>query len=728
MLNPNYRYILLDLETTGLDTSKDEPIQVGLILIDHELRILDTYTSLIKPKKNIKDLKHIVQYVTWFKLEDLEHAPDIHSIIPILSKYLDNDEDKPLVMIWHNIWFDHAILGRYMDLRHIILLDTYPLSKALMHFQSSYALDVLHQTAIKNRKISEQNIQEHGLKRWYHDALWDCLANLELREAMITHIQQLRTSHMIVDYVLEQWSSQSILKNIISRSQKWYTLENQRLFLPNLKKQQYGGTDKKIIRDTRIDTDLIPDQSSIYIWDSSLQDILDNINRHTKPYVLSFSHKSKSDMATQYFQKSGIHTSTLHDHVVMDPDRIDAFLKKWDFDDSEILFVMKWFDQSDLGHNMLDINTTADYMYFSTLHSKKKTPKGSVMITTHEHLLSMWHNIPNDATVLMFDQDRWYVAMDKFHKEIFDPLHLLNALDQGIYKHHLLQTDDIYTDQLKKFAQACEMLIAVMSIEVNQLFTGTDANQVERSPLEDSTRFPRTKIMYTKVTSLINELSLWARETTSHPTKKMIAEDTHIYHKASILLKYISQWCLIKKRMYHGDKWYYTMADFQTYLGWEDFQASLSPAKYIYMTTNPEKKQYTTDIWDLIPSRSDPLIHIWYQGKMSGLLRQFDKHLGRDPHPIYILSASKNKSQELFKHMMHHKRNQKLDIYAENITWGIWKNVSHAKSSNKHVVIIWWLNMFLAARAWWIKFPLAYIYFCHGKKADQTLRDIKRYG
>lgn len=34
MLNSKYRYIGLDFETTGLDVTKDEPIQIGLIEID----------------------------------------------------------------------------------------------------------------------------------------------------------------------------------------------------------------------------------------------------------------------------------------------------------------------------------------------------------------------------------------------------------------------------------------------------------------------------------------------------------------------------------------------------------------------------------------------------------------------------------------------------------------------------------------------------------------------
>ena len=715
MLSQNFTYIFLDLETTWLDSSKDEPIQIGIIQIDHNLDILDTYTSLIKPQKSLQDLKHIVQYVTGFQLDDLEQARSIQDILPEIKRFLTPNNDKPIIMIGHNIWFDYAILSRYMDLHHIKLIDTYPLSKGLMHFQTSYALDVLHKTALQHWKIQDRQIEKHELKRGYHDALGDCLANLELWWHMISHIQKLRKKHLMIDYVFEKGEQGRLLSSIIQRSTKHYNLKEKRLFLPNLKKQNYSWSDKKIIKQHAISFDEIPEKSSLYVWNTSLDQILENIARQEKPYILSFSHKSKWDIAAQYFKKNGIHTNTLHDQVIMNPDRIDIFLKKWDFSDSEILFVIKWFSQSDLWHNLLDINSGEDYMYFNALHSKKKSPKWSVIITTHEHLLSMSHNIKETSHVLLFDQDRRYVAIDKMHKQVFDPLHLLNALDQLVYKRWLLDPQNPLYKDIQKFAQSCEMLIAIYSIEINHLFIWHDKKSIEREPLEQSNRFPRTKIMFDRVKNYLHLME-----------KKLWDEDKQSIIKTKNMLRYLEHGCQVQKRMYMWDKRYYTMMDFQTYLTREDFESALAPAKYIYMTNNSEKQQYTYDT-NLLPVRKKDDIHIWYQWKISWLLRQLDKHLLKEPHYIFIISASKSKSQELFKYMIDHKRQNKLDIYAENITGGIGKNVSHAVASAKHVVIIWWLNMFLASRAGGISFPMAYVYFAHGKKTEQMMRDIKRY-
>lgn len=84
LLNKTYRYIGLDFETTGLDPTKDEPIQIGLIEIDESGKIIQEYQSLIKPEKQIDELKHIVGFITGLSISDLETAPsreDIYSHI-----------------------------------------------------------------------------------------------------------------------------------------------------------------------------------------------------------------------------------------------------------------------------------------------------------------------------------------------------------------------------------------------------------------------------------------------------------------------------------------------------------------------------------------------------------------------------------------------------------------------------------------------------------------------
>ena len=75
MLEKKYRYIGLDFETTGLDVSKDEPIQIGIIEIDEHGKIISEYQSLIRPDKKTDELKHIVGFITGLSISELETAP-----------------------------------------------------------------------------------------------------------------------------------------------------------------------------------------------------------------------------------------------------------------------------------------------------------------------------------------------------------------------------------------------------------------------------------------------------------------------------------------------------------------------------------------------------------------------------------------------------------------------------------------------------------------------------
>lgn len=59
-LSSQRRYVGLDFETTGLDTQKDEPIQIALVEMDAQGNIVREFSSYLKPKKNIAALKDIV--------------------------------------------------------------------------------------------------------------------------------------------------------------------------------------------------------------------------------------------------------------------------------------------------------------------------------------------------------------------------------------------------------------------------------------------------------------------------------------------------------------------------------------------------------------------------------------------------------------------------------------------------------------------------------------------
>ena len=89
----HYKYIGLDFETTGLDITKDEPIQIGIVAIDEQGNVTDKFQSLIKPDKKTDELKHIVGFITGLSIADLESAPTRAEVFPQILKYFDENTD-----------------------------------------------------------------------------------------------------------------------------------------------------------------------------------------------------------------------------------------------------------------------------------------------------------------------------------------------------------------------------------------------------------------------------------------------------------------------------------------------------------------------------------------------------------------------------------------------------------------------------------------------------------
>jgi len=70
-----------------LDVTKDEPIQIGLVELDCDGKVIDSFQSLIKPNKKTDELKHIVGFITGLSISDLENAPRREAVLPQIEKF-----------------------------------------------------------------------------------------------------------------------------------------------------------------------------------------------------------------------------------------------------------------------------------------------------------------------------------------------------------------------------------------------------------------------------------------------------------------------------------------------------------------------------------------------------------------------------------------------------------------------------------------------------------------
>ncbi|APU88989.1 DNA polymerase III subunit epsilon-like protein [Virus Rctr197k] len=150
------RFLVLDVETTGLNTLRDEVVQIAVVQVDHGRPALRA-SSYVQPKRIISDGALAAHGITW---DVLEHAP-------------------PLGMVWKD--FAALINGRCLLGFGLARFDVPLLSRQLgehgLLFEHK-ALDVLPW----ERKFGGKG--KHNLKaaaeRWgvpvlaQHDALADC--------------------------------------------------------------------------------------------------------------------------------------------------------------------------------------------------------------------------------------------------------------------------------------------------------------------------------------------------------------------------------------------------------------------------------------------------------------------------------------------------------------------------------------------------------------------------
>lgn len=94
--------IILDLETTGSQPTKDDIIEIGAVkTVDGE--IVDSFSQLIKPKQEIPEY---VAMLTGINHKMLANSPDIKEVLPEFLKFCQDH-----VIVGHNVaLFDYRML------------------------------------------------------------------------------------------------------------------------------------------------------------------------------------------------------------------------------------------------------------------------------------------------------------------------------------------------------------------------------------------------------------------------------------------------------------------------------------------------------------------------------------------------------------------------------------------------------------------------------------------
>lgn len=126
--------VAIDLETTGLDVTRDDIIEIGAVRTRGG-EILDEFSALVNPGRPIPPG---ISHLTGIRNEDVLDAPGIQTVLPQLRAFVGNAP-----WIAHNIGFDSAFLYRHGILRSNVRIDTYELASVLLPRAPRYNLTSL---------------------------------------------------------------------------------------------------------------------------------------------------------------------------------------------------------------------------------------------------------------------------------------------------------------------------------------------------------------------------------------------------------------------------------------------------------------------------------------------------------------------------------------------------------------------------------------------------------
>lgn len=131
------RYVICDIEATGLDENKDI-IEIALITYQDD-KIVDVYDTLINPMRSVPEF---IQQLTSISHRDLQTAPKFYEVADAIRMRLEGS-----IFVSHNTDFDFALLKKKFEERGESLeLKTFCTLKVAQHEipgLKSYSLDAL---------------------------------------------------------------------------------------------------------------------------------------------------------------------------------------------------------------------------------------------------------------------------------------------------------------------------------------------------------------------------------------------------------------------------------------------------------------------------------------------------------------------------------------------------------------------------------------------------------
>jgi len=711
MLSDKYRYVAMDFETTWLDVSKDEAIQIWLVEIDVNWNIVNQYKSFLKPEKPVSELKSLVAYITWISIDDIQTAPSIFDVKDDILKFFWENT----ILIGHNIEFDINFLKKYFhDVKYFDSIDTFYLAQNLIHYPLSYALDVLVETLMTNKIFKEYFLKLHWGQEYnennIHDWLYDSQNSLTLFLYEINRMDTLFLKYQILNKIISKnvWLYHKLLNYQVDRA--WG--KNEKISVPALKKQLPWN--KTLKAKLNIDLKKYKIWERYFVWNVDLSQLVMSLVSGNKDIIMSFSSVAKLNIVKNILNDAGIKNIGFAKwYTTIDQTKFSRFLNKDTFSDNEFLFIIKYFSILMNEWSVIELNTKADYKIHYYIQDEKKFEKYPIVLTTHGWLYSILqeqeHKYKN-YDVCFFDTEMWYKWYNEYLSKPCDLYSILNFLEILFYKYTLDEQQDAI-DILERFARFFEIFMWVLFSETKQLFVNNPEIKVTVNPILENINFYET-----------NKLVLQFSDYKSLLQECLNDEDFQsLWTKIDQLFTVLTWLVDVQKIMYNQSEFYFTYAEAVKYTNWDEFK-DVFPS-WVYFLSDFEKwypKLLDQDSWwkNLLIKK------IWNKDKVVEFVNNW---LSNNNWKIcFILSTIKTESKELFDKFFEYGLSDNVALLVENITWSLGKNVFKAKASWTKI-IIWGYSFLIWLFSNWINIDICIEFNIMWKMLKYLLDDIQRY-
>ncbi len=709
MLNNKFRYVGIDFETTGLDINRDEPIQIWIIEIDENGKIIDQFDSLIKPSKDATQLKSIVWFITGLSLQDLESSPSVQDILPQIQKFFWENT----IVIWHNVAFDISFLNKFFpDLKYHSTIDTVALMQNFVHYAPSYALDVLTKHIQENKVFNQLDLDWKFLSEWeesFHDALCDTQNSLGFFVYVVKYINLIKSKYAIIEYFISRHSVWGQIILDIGNT----ALDN--IQLPSLERISPSNTSFKT-NDKLINVLDLQSLERYYIWNIWLKEILQWLLSN-KNLIISFSSKPKMDIVKNIFNDMWIKNVWFaREEQTINYDNFNKFINKTNFEDGEIMFILKYISHLYQWYGVLDLNSKFDYQIYYFLKDTRDIVRYPIVLTTHGGLFALLEDQKKsyyDYDICFFDMEWWYKNYNYYLSRTCDLYYILNLIEMFIYKYklnyQLWLCDDKAMIQLQNFCNFFQIFIGEIFIETKKFFTNTSNTKIQINPIVDSIDFVKTN-------ALLSQFEYY-----KNAFESLLWDDFDRFwsgfaHMINVLwgIMYVS------KNMYNQWDFYFVYWESAKFTNWSEFTDIFSDFHTIFLSHYDQTYKKIKEL-EFIPNIS--AVRLDTISKISDF---FDVDEHKDLNSVFILSTQKEESKAIFDMFLSKWLDKNHLILIENITWWFGKNIFKAKYKQKKIIVGWY-NFLMSCYASKIKFDKLIVFNIKWSQEKNILNDVRWY-